>query len=119
MKLPHIDRTYSVNAMKMCVFLKNVAQLFAQHSWLRFCAAYLDARPIGVLFSFQFVDRIYLYNAGFDPDFSHLSPGIVAIGLDIKTAIDEGFKYYDFLRGEENYKRQFGAQKRSTMRIMR
>ncbi len=103
----------------MCAFLKNVAQLFSQQSWLRFRAAYLDARPIGVLFSFQFGDRIYLYNAGFDPDFFHLSPGIVAIGLDIKTAIDEGFKYYDFLRGEENYKRQFGVRKRSTMRIMR
>jgi hypothetical protein len=104
---------------EMCAFFKNVAQLFSHHNWLRFRVARLDSRPIGVLFSFQFRDRIYLYNAGFDPNFSHLSPGIVAIGLDIKAAINERFKYYDFLRGEENYKRQFGAQKRSTLRIMR
>ncbi len=104
---------------EMCAFFTNVAQLFSQHSWLRFRVMYLDSRPIAALFSFRTSDRIFLYNAGFDPIFSVLSPGIVAIGLDIKTAINEWFKQYDFLRGEENYKLQFGAQKRSTVRIKR
>lgn len=104
---------------EMCAFFKNIAHLFSQHGWLRFRAAYHDSRPICALFSFQTNNHIFLYNAGFDPMFSTLSPGIAAVGLDIKTAIDEQFKYYDFLRGEENYKLQFGAQKRNTVRITR
>lgn len=104
---------------EICEFFKSIAHSFFKNSWLRFRATLLDSIPIGVLFSFQYKDRIYLYNSGFDPNFSHLSPGIVAIGLDIKTAIDESFKYYDFLRGEEKYKLHFGAQKRSTIRIRR
>jgi len=104
---------------EICEFFNSIAHSFFKNDWLRFRATFLDSQPIGVLFSFQYKDRIYLYNSGFDPDFSHLSPGIIAIGIDIKAAIDEGFKYYDFLRGEEKYKLHFGAQKRYTVRLRR
>ncbi|GAH99507.1 unnamed protein product, partial [marine sediment metagenome] len=46
-------------------------------------------------------------------------PGIVTIGLDIKSAINEGKRYYDFLRGGETYKFRFGAEKRYTVRLTR
>lgn len=105
--------------VEICEFFRAIARSFYKNNWLRFRATFLDSQPIGVVFSFQNKDRIYLYNTGFDPTFSHLSPGIVTIGLDIKTAIYEDFKYYDFLRGEEEYKLRFGAREHYTMRIRR
>lgn len=100
-------------------FFSTLAQTFHNNGWLRFRGIVLDFRPIGIIFSFQTDDRIYVYNMGFDPEFQHLSPGFVTIALDIRTGIEEGFKYYDFLRGDEAYKLHFGAKIRHTMRIRR
>lgn len=101
----------------MCEFFKVLAASFHQKRWLRFRALSINSRLIAALFAFSFRKTIYLYNTGFEPEYRDLSPGIVTIGLDIQDAIDEGFKVYDFLRGEEEYKFRFGAQERSTMRV--
>jgi CelD/BcsL family acetyltransferase involved in cellulose biosynthesis len=37
--------------------------------------------------------------------------------MDIQDAIAEGYKFYDFLRGDEEYKFRFGAQRNSTARL--
>jgi len=100
-------------------FFKSIADSFSENKWLRFRVVFHDSQPIGVVFSFQFKDCIYLFNSGFDPEYYSLSPGIVAIALDIKSAIDEGVKYYDFLRGGEKYKFDFGAEERYTKRLRR
>lgn len=104
---------------EVCSFFKAIAESFSKNQWLRFRVSFLDSKPIGAIFSFYFNNRIYLYNTGFDPDFHFFSPGIISIALDIKSAIDEGFKYYDFLRGEERYKFHLGAEERYTRRVMR
>ncbi|MGB3342110.1 MAG: GNAT family N-acetyltransferase [bacterium] len=100
-------------------FFDTIADLFSTKQWLRMRTAFADSKPIAALYAFQMNDHIYLYNSGFDPIFSRSSPGIVLIGKDIMAAIDEGMKYYDFLRGDEEYKSRFGAQTRYTMRLMR
>ncbi len=101
----------------VCGFFKMLAVFFHEKGWLRFRAAFVNSQPIAVLFAFTFRRRIYLYNTGFEPEYGNLSPGIVTIGLDIKDAIDEGFKAYDFLRGGEEYKYRFGAKEHYTMRV--
>lgn len=100
-------------------FFIAIAGFFDAHQWLRMRAAFSDSKPIAALFSFQMNNHIYLYNSGFDPDFFQLSPGIVIIGMDIMAAIDEGVRHYDFLRGDEEYKFRFGAEKRYTVRLTR
>ena len=100
-------------------FFKALASAFFKKGWLRYEATFLRGYPIGVVFGFQMKNHIYLYNTGYDPDFSDLSPGIATIVLDIRLAIDEGFGYYDFLRGGEGFKFSFGASERYTMRIRR
>ncbi len=100
-------------------FFRAITNSFFSNRWLRFHATFLDTQPIGAIFSFQNKKRIYLYNTGFNPEFYYLSPGIVTIGLDIKSAINEGKRYYDFLRGGETYKFRFGAEKRYTVRLTR
>ncbi len=104
---------------EICEFFKAIATSFFKKGWLRFRTTVLNSRPIATIFSFSFKDRIYLYNTGFDPHYAHLSPGIVTIGLDIREAINEGFKYYDFLRGVEKYKFHFGAKEWYTMKVRR
>jgi hypothetical protein len=105
--------------LQMHDFFDAIARYFFHKKYLRFCATYLDNQPLGVLFSFHMHDYVYLYNSGFNPEYNHVSPGVVTIALDIKSAIEEGKKFYDFLRGDEDYKFRFGAHKRYTMRLRR
>jgi CelD/BcsL family acetyltransferase involved in cellulose biosynthesis len=49
-----------------------------------------------------------LYNSGFHPDRAALAPGLVLLVHLIEDAILRGKKRFDFLRGEERYKYEFG-----------
>lgn len=100
-------------------FFNDIARSFARQGWLRMCCASLGSTPVAALFSFHRGSRVFLYNSGYDPQYTHLAPGIVTIALDIQKAIEEGFSGYDFLRGEEDYKLRFGAQPGSTLRVKR
>jgi hypothetical protein len=100
-------------------FFKELADVFRRKNWLRVRRAVLDDRSIGMIFAFTFRERVYLYNMGFDPAYRSISPGIVTVALDIRSAISEGCKYYDFLRGHEAYKYRLGAKERYTVRITR
>ncbi len=99
-------------------FFKSLVDGFHSRGWLRMRAAVFNGQTIGMLLGFRFRQRAYLYNIGFNPAFRMLSPGIITIGLDINSAIDDGFKYYDFLRGEEDYKYRLGAKRRYTVRLV-
>lgn len=101
----------------MRAFFKAIAERFFNKGWLRFRIAFIRDVPVAALLAFSFQRHIYLYNMGIEPDYVALSPGIVAIGMDIKDAIAEGYTFYDFLRGDEEYKFRFGAQRQHTARL--
>jgi hypothetical protein len=63
-----------------------------------------------------FVDRqrstVSYWIGGYNDAFSKLSPGNVMVGYSIRYAIENRFRVYDFLRGDEPYKFSFGALER-------
>jgi CelD/BcsL family acetyltransferase involved in cellulose biosynthesis len=63
-----------------------------------------------------FVDRqrrtFNYYISGWSDEFSKLSPGQVIVAHSLRYAIENDFRVYDFLRGDEPYKYSFGAKKR-------
>jgi CelD/BcsL family acetyltransferase involved in cellulose biosynthesis len=63
------------------------------------------------MWQFKYGGRMMLYNSGLDVEtFSYLSPGIVLLTHSVDDAIRRGFRYYDFLRGDETYKYRMGAE---------
>lgn len=100
-------------------FFRELAEVFGRSGWLRMRALFAGQRPAGIVLAFALGERVFLYNMGFDPEYQDLSPGIVTIALDIGSAIAEGYRYYDFLRGGEDYKYRLGAVDRQTMRVAR
>ncbi len=71
-------------------------------------------RPLGALANI--VDRqkkaVLFYITGRDESWTTPSPGLVLHGYCIRKAIAEGFRTYDFLRGNEPYKYMFGVTER-------
>lgn len=73
-----------------------------------------DNTPLGALGSF--IDRqkksLLFFIAGRDESCSNPPPGLVLHAHSVRWAVEQGFKTYDLLRGDEKYKYSFGAGER-------
>lgn len=76
--------------------------------WLRLLEA--DGRVVGAIYTMRGTDTCFFYQAGFDPDYKALSPGTLLVASMIERSIQEGLTRFDFLRGDEPYKRRWKPQ---------
>jgi len=77
-------------------------------------------RPLGAIANFvDFQQKSMLFViAGRDQTFKNPPPGLILHADAIRYAIQNGFKVYDFLRGNEEYKYSFGAKDRHIQHIV-
>ena len=61
---------------------------------------------------------LYFYNAGVDPGARELSPGVVLVARSIGGALAAGRRRFDFLRGDEPYKYEWGAVDEPIQRLL-
>lgn len=92
----------------------------AQAGLLRLTVLWDGQRPISA--QALLVDRphesVYTYMGAFDPAYGKTSPGKLMDALDIRWAIKNGFRRYDFLRGSYDYKLSLGAKPRPCLSIL-
>lgn len=98
-------------------FHRDVTHGFLPRGMLRLYVLRLGGRVVASLYGFACRGRTYYYLGGFDPDVRGLSPGMLLIGHAIEEAVREGAHEFDFLRGREAYKYDWGAQDRPTFCI--
>lgn len=77
----------------------------------------IDGKFAACLLQFPTPSGPMLYNAGHNPSMREWSPGVVAVAMAIRRAIERGKKTYDLMRGREPYKYRFGAVDRPLYRI--
>jgi CelD/BcsL family acetyltransferase involved in cellulose biosynthesis len=95
---------------EIATFFERVAHAFMPLGWLRLDFLEVAGRPIATTFSFELKNTFYLYNSAYEPDMKRLSPGVVLVSHLIEESIERGKKSFDFLRGQERYKYQLGAE---------
>lgn len=83
------------------------ASIAKEREWLRLRILEHEGKPIGAIYAMTFNDACYYYQAGFDPEYSALSPGTLLVAHTIREAIAEGVRKFDFCRGDEPYKRRW------------
>jgi CelD/BcsL family acetyltransferase involved in cellulose biosynthesis len=66
--------------------------------------------------SFDYLNRIWVYNSGLDKRFTEYSPGWVLLAHLLQWANENGRSEFDFMRGNEDYKYRFGAVDRTIVR---
>ena len=69
----------------------------------------VDGRPIFSAMGFDDGTSCYFYNAGMDPNARELSPGVTGAAAYLRDRIEAGRHRFDFLRGDEAYKYEWGA----------
>ncbi len=69
----------------------------------------IQGRNVAGFFNFDYDNRIWVYNSGMDPQFAASSPGWILLALLVRRAIESGRDAFDFMRGSEAYKLQWGG----------
>jgi CelD/BcsL family acetyltransferase involved in cellulose biosynthesis len=71
-----------------------------------------DGVPLAAAIGFEEKDAYYLYNSAYEPAASDVSPGVVLLTELVARAIAEERTVFDFLKGDEPYKFNLGAEPR-------
>jgi CelD/BcsL family acetyltransferase involved in cellulose biosynthesis len=112
LKLFALSRSEKANFMgpKMESFFKSLATAMADIGLLRFGVLHVNGVPAAMTMGFDYDNSHYLYNSAYDPQFSHLSVGLLSKVLCLKESIQRGMNRWNFLKGGEPYKYQLGGQ---------
>jgi CelD/BcsL family acetyltransferase involved in cellulose biosynthesis len=94
---------------KMKKFFELISRVFYKMGWLRIFFLSSGNIRISTMMCFDYQDKIYLYNSGYDPKYSSVSPGMVLLSYCIKDSILRKRRIFDFMRGNERYKYELGA----------
>ena len=83
------------------------------------CLAFLEiegSKAAGY-FSFDYLNRLWVYNSGINRQYMEYSPGWVLLGELLKWSNEQGRSAFDFMRGDEEYKYRFGGIDRFVKRV--
>lgn len=81
-------------------------------------------RILAMLYALEWGGVVSYYQSGFDPEPppgvkpSDYSPGLVLIGRALEEAVERGGSEFDFLRGDEPYKRRWTGLRRRTWGLL-
>jgi len=100
------------------VFLRRLFELFGVGGALRLSFLHVGDRRTAASIHFETPETLYFYNAGIDPDARHFSPGVLLVERLMRRAIEGGLRRFDFMRGDEPYKYEWGAADEPIQRLL-
>jgi CelD/BcsL family acetyltransferase involved in cellulose biosynthesis len=103
---------------EMASFFRRMTSAMAACGLIRLFMLYVNSRPAAAVLCFDAGSHIYMYNSGYDPEFSGLAVGLVSKALCLQWAIENGKTGADFLRGNESYKYDLGAKDQEIYRLV-
>jgi CelD/BcsL family acetyltransferase involved in cellulose biosynthesis len=102
-------------------FLRRLAELERAEGTsasLHLAEVSIGERVVCALAGFSGGGTCYFYNTGLDPEALGLSPGVVGTAAYLRDRIAAGDTRFDFLRGDEAYKYEWGAVDEHICRLL-
>jgi CelD/BcsL family acetyltransferase involved in cellulose biosynthesis len=72
----------------------------------------LDGQPAAIEYALVGSNTVYFYQSGIEPSLAREYPGWLSTISSLRYVQAQGFRAYDFLRGDEVYKASWGAEAR-------
>ncbi len=116
MRLSRADKDEFLTDARVAVF-RELALTFGDLGIARLGTLGIDGAEVAMVFCFEDETTTYLYNSGYDPELSHLAVGLVSKAYAIRDSIERGKTMFDFLRGDEAYKRHLGGIARQVLTL--
>ncbi len=105
-----VDKAEFLANPKNVTFFKQLTPLLMERDWLQIAFLTVEGRQAAAYMNFLYNNEVQIYNSGLDIEAANgLSAGIVLLARLIQYAIEHGYKRFDFLRGNEEYKYRMGA----------
>lgn len=98
-------------------FFRLMAKATAEEDMLRLFFLEMDDQPVASSLCFDYDNVRMLYNSGHDPEYRYYSVGLLLHSLCLREALERGYRYFDFLRGNEPYKYRLGGSDHHLYRI--
>ncbi len=102
---------------RMLPFQQDVAAQFQQRGWLRLYWLRLGGNPIAMMYCFLYGRRLSFYITGYDLAWSRFGPGRQVIAYALQQCVADGVELFDFLRGDEAYKFDWGAETQHNVQL--
>jgi CelD/BcsL family acetyltransferase involved in cellulose biosynthesis len=102
---------------KMRQQMAAIAQTAMAAGTLKFAFLEIDGEVAASYLNFDYNNKIWVYNSGYDRKFNDLSAGWVLLGYLIEWASNNGRTEFDFMRGDEDYKFKFGGIDRPVLKL--
>ncbi len=99
-------------------FLQRLAELEGADGAFQFGRLMVGDRMIFATAAFVQNGVCYFYNAGASPEARDLSPGVVGVAAYLQDRMANGCLTFDFLRGNEPYKYEWGAVDQPIHRLL-
>jgi len=95
---------------RFTAFHEEVSRRFFATGKLRLHWVEMEGIPVAVDYAFVGGETIFCYQSGVDPRHLDAQPGWLDWTASIRRAISQGFRGFDFMRGNEPYKATFRAE---------
>lgn len=99
-------------------FHYEIADRFSRRGWLRMHVIRTRDGIVAALYCFRYRERYYYYLGGFEPELARYSLGTALTAEAMRTALEEGCREFDFLRGAEAYKLRWKPDVRRNMQCL-
>ena len=108
----------TIGGIQSRAFVRRLFEPFGADGAARLSFLTVGGRRIAAGLTFETPDAVLYYNAGVEPDARELSPGVVLVERLIRRAIERGRRRFDFLRGDEAYKHEWGGADEPIQRLL-
>ena len=98
-------------------FFRQMVATTASEGVLRLFFMEMDEMTVAASLCFDYDNVRMLYNSGHDPEYRYYSVGLLLHSLCLRDALERGYRYFDFLRGNEPYKYRLGGSDHQLYRI--
>lgn len=104
---------------RMRGFFRQLARVTYDAGWLQLVFLEIEGRKAAAYLNFVYDNRVLVYNSGLDWEaFPQFGAGVVLVAYCVRHAIEQGYEAFDFLRGDERYKYQFGGRDVEVRRLI-
>jgi CelD/BcsL family acetyltransferase involved in cellulose biosynthesis len=107
----------AIFSARIAEFHRQSARRLAEIGWAVVFVLSVEGAPRAVLYGFRHGDRFAFYQSGHDPEWRPRAVGTVLLGHVLRWAAAEGLREFDFLRGNEAYKRRWADGARQLVRV--
>lgn len=99
-------------------FIRDFSKRASEKGWLSIFFLVHQSEAIGALFCLQYNRKLLYYQSGIDPVWKKFGVGSALIHLVIRYAFENQFQEFDFLKGDETYKKTWATVQREQYRIL-